>query len=164
PLKREPLATPSFRGDERTYALNAYGTGSRLCVTLERMLGWETWRRVLATYARRFSFRHPRPADFFGVVNEVSGQDLSWFTGQVYTTANVFDYAVDRVVSRRIKAAGGGYDSIVDVRRWGEGTFPVGVRVRFEDGRVTDERWDGRARWTRYHYVTPSAVAQVEVD
>jgi len=194
PLKREPLGTPAFRGDERTYALNAYGTGSRLCVTLERYLGWEIWRRVLATYADRFWFRHPRPADLFAVINEVSGQDLGWFVDEVYGTANVFDYAVDRVVSRKVQAPrgyaadgeapewnrgggppagaatgskGGGaasFESTVDIRRWGEGIFPVGIRVRFEDGSVVDERWDGQARWTRFRYFRPSAVAQVEVD
>jgi Peptidase family M1 domain len=191
PVKREPLSTPAFRGDERIYYLNAYGTGSRLAVTLERRLGWERWRQVLATYAERFWFKHPRPADFFAVVNEVSGEDLTWFFDQFYTTGNLFDYAVDRVVSKRVQtprgyalagdppawgpggdgpgtgpAASGGpvFESTVDIRRWGEAVFPVGVRVGFEDGSVVDETWDGKARWTRLQYVRPSAVAQVEVD
>jgi hypothetical protein len=184
PLKREPLGTPAFRGDERIYYLNAYGTGGRLAVTLERRLGWETWRRVLATYAERFWFRHPRPSDFYAVVNEVSGEDLTWFFDQFQDSAHIFDYAVDRVISRRLQAprgyaddgeawsAGGGgaagtpaeFSSIVDIRRWGEGIFPVNVRVTFEDGSVADEKWDGRARWTRLRYVKPSMVARVEVD
>jgi hypothetical protein len=183
PLKREPLGTPAWRGDERIYYLNAYGTGVRLAVTLERHLGWERWRRVLAAYTERFWFRHPKPADLFAVASEVSGEDLGWFLDQVYGTANVFDYAVDGVVSRRVHrprgyslagerpawaAAGGGgevrFDSTVDIRRWGEGVFPVGVRVTFDDGSVVDERWDGRARWTRFRYRTPSAVSGVEVD
>jgi hypothetical protein len=162
-LKREPLGTLAYRGDERIYYLNAYGTGGRLAVTLERHLGWETWRRTLATYADRFWFRHPRPADFIGVVNEVSGQDLTWFFDQILGTANLFDYAVDRVVSRKVQA-GRAFDSTVDIRRWGEGVFPVGLRVTFEDGSVAEEKWDGRARWTRLHYVKPSMVARVEVD
>ena len=193
PLKREPLGTPAFRGDERIYYLNAYGTGSRMAVTLERHLGWERWRRVLATYAERFWFRHPRPSDFFAVASEVSGEDLGWFFDQVYRTANVFDYAVDRVVSRRVQAPKGysldqspptwrpggpgvgpaagaadseppTFESTVDIRRWGEGVFPVGVRVTFEDGAVVDERWDGQARWTRLTYRRTSPVARVEVD
>ena len=150
--------------------------------------GWERWRQVLATYATRFSFKHPRPADFFAVVNEVGGEDLGWFFDQFYGTANLFDYAVDRVVSRRVApprgyalegnppawGAGGGtaasaksgasYESTVDIRRWGEGVFPVAVRVAFEDGSTVDERWDGQARWTRLRYLRPSAVARVEVD
>jgi hypothetical protein len=185
PLKREPLSTPAFRGDERVYYLLAYGTGSRMLITLERHLGWERWRRVLAAYAGRFAFRHPKPADFFAVVNETSGEDLSWFFDQVYGTANVFDYAVDAVVSTRVRAPRGysldgaqqgwepggravagipAFASTIDLRRWGEGVFPVDVRVTFEDGSVVGERWDGQARWTRLRYLRPSAVARVEVD
>jgi hypothetical protein len=187
PLKREPLGTLAWQGDERIYYLNAYGTGARLPVTLERRMGWETFRRVLATYADRFWFKHPRPADFFAVVNEVSGEDYTWFFDQVLGTANVFDYGVDRVVSKRVQpargyaddgdapawdagGAGGGkggkadFTSTIDIRRWGEGVFPVDVRVTFADGSVANEKWDGRARWTRLRYLRPSAVAKVEVD
>jgi hypothetical protein len=184
PLKREPLGTPSFRGDERIYYLNAYGMGSRIVVTLERRLGWERWRRVLATYADRFWFRHPKPRDFFALASEVGGEDLGWFFDQVYGTADVFDYAVERVVTRKIRAPRGysidgpapswsagapapgnpAFESTLDIRRWGEGVFPVRVRVTFEDGSIVDEDWDGRARWTRLRYLKPSAVTRVEVD
>jgi hypothetical protein len=186
PLKREPLGTPAWRGDERIYYLNAYGTGARLPVTLERTLGWERWRRALATFAERFWFRHPRPRDLLATINESTGEDFTWLFDQVTGTANVFDYAVDRVTSRRMEtprghagegeawSAGGrgtsapsapaAYESMVDVRRWGEGVFPVLVRVTFEDGAVVDERWDGRDRWKRLSYVRPAAVARVEVD
>lgn len=185
PLKLESLATPSYRIDERAYYLLPYTKGALMLVTLERQLGWETWRKVLATFADRFWFRHPKPADFFAVANEVSGRDLTGFFEQVYAGTEVFDYAVDRVVSRPLRTprgyadggaapawqagGAGGPDtaqvaSSVDVRRWGGGIFPVEVRVTFEDGSVVEETWDGRARWTRFSYLRPAAVRTVEVD
>ena len=183
PLKLDAMATSADRNDERTYFLLPYGKGSLMLVTMERWLGWETMRRILATFADRFWFKHPRPADFFAVANEVSGQDLGPFFDQVYRGTVLFDYAVDRVVSRPVGAprgypdgadpqwqpggrSGGPavYESTVDVRRWGGGIFPVEVRVTFEDGSVAEERWDGRAPWTRYRYTKPSAVGRVEVD
>jgi hypothetical protein len=130
-------------------------------------------RRVLATFAERYWFKHPRPADFIAIVNEVSGQDLTWFFDQALSGTNVFDYAVDRVSSRpRGSPQGygtgvtgpGAMDSIVDIRRWGEGIFPVEIRVTFADGSVAQEKWDGRDRWKRLRYDRPSPVRTVEVD
>ena len=185
PLKLESLATPSYKIDERTYYLLPYTKGALMLVTLERQLGFETWRKVLATFADRFWFRHPKPADFFAVANEISGRDLTAFFDQAYSGTNLFDYAVDRVVSRPVRAPRGYADgaagsawqpggagasekaqvaSSVDIRRWGGGVFPVEVRVTFEDGSVANETWDGLARWTRFQYLHAAAVRTVEVD
>jgi hypothetical protein len=180
PLKVDSIATPAWRNDERMYYLLPYMKGSMLLVTLERHLGWETWRRVLSAYASRFWFKHPTPADFIATVNEISGQDLTWFFDEAYRGTALFDYAVDRVTSAPVRqargysdarppvwsagGAGGDVESIVDVRRWGGGVFPVEVRVAFDDGSVAHERWDGRERWTRFRYRKASAVRTVEVD
>lgn len=182
PFVVDSLATPAWRNDERMYYLLPYMKASITFSTLERYLGWETWRRVLATYAERFWFAHPTPDDFIGVVNEVSGRDLTWFFDEVYRGTDMFDYAVDRVSSSPVRtargygdgsgaawspggaAAGRDVDSIVDVRRWGGGVFPVEIRVTFDDGSVADEKWDGKARWTRFRYRRTAAVRTVEVD
>lgn len=185
PLKREPLSTKSYLADERVYYLNAYTKSSLMLVTLERHLGFETMRRILATYSERFWFKHPRPADFMTVANEVSGQDLSWYFDQVLNGTNLFDYAVDRVVSRPRRTPLGygpgprdaeprqaapltgpdaGFDSVVDIRRFGEGIFPVAIRVTFDDGTTVLEKWDGKDRSVRFKYQQPSRVRTVEVD
>jgi hypothetical protein len=184
PLKLESLATKSYLSDERTYFLMPYTKGSLMLVTLERYLGFETMRRILATLTERYWFKHPRPADFIAIANEVSGRDLSWYFDQVLTGTNLFDYAVDRVISRPRRTPHGYgsepaavgiragatltgaavFDSVVDIRRWGEGTFPVDVKVTFEDSSVAQEQWDGKDRRVRFTYATPSRIRTVEVD
>ena len=161
-LKREPLSTASWRADESLYFALPYNKGGLMLTTLERHLGWERWRRVMAAYADRFWFKHPKPADFFAVVNEVSGEDLTWFFDEAYKTSNLFDYAVGRVDSRRTAVPD--YVSTVDIRRWGEARFPVAIRVTFADGSIAGEKWDGQGRWTRFRYSKPARVTRVEVD
>ena len=100
--------------------------------TLERHLGWPTLQKILATYFERWKFRHPKPDDFFAVVNEISGQDLTWFFDQAYRSSNTFDYAIQDVRSDRLP--GGGYRTTVVVRRHGEATFPVEVLTTFAGG------------------------------
>ena len=92
--------------------------------TLERMLGWATLQRVLSTYFARLAFKHPKPEDFFAVVNEVSGRDLTWFFDQVYRSSNVFDYGVDVFTSEPDRghstaaACSGTRRSYASRRRW----------------------------------------------
>jgi hypothetical protein len=149
--------------------------------TLERMIGWETLQRAMSTYFSRWAFRHPRPEDFFAVINEVSGQDLTWFFDQVHRSSNVFDYGVDTFRSvpdtgrghfgegrdRAFSAASGAagsYRTTVVVRRYGEGEFPVDVRVQFENGEDVRWRWDGRDRWKLFEIDKPSRASLVQVD
>lgn len=182
PLTVDVLGKPAFRYDERAYYMLPYNKGALMLVTLERYLGWETWRRVIAAYTERFWLRHPTAADFIAITNQVSGRDLSWFFDEVLHGTDVFDYAVDRVSSSPSRAPrgygdgaspawsggsvnpGGGFDSVVDVRRWGGAVFPIEIRVRFDDGSVANETWDGRDRWTRFRYAGRPKVTSVDVD
>jgi hypothetical protein len=71
--------------------------------TLERHLGWPVLQRAMSTFFERWQFRHPRPEDFFAVVNEVSGRDMTWFFDEVYRGSNVFDYGVQTFSSTRVR-------------------------------------------------------------
>jgi aminopeptidase N len=140
--------------------------------TLERMLGWDTLQRILSTYFTRFAFKHPKPQDFFNVANEVSGQDLTWFFDQVYRSSNVFDYGVDTLRSDMNSVAGSGdksasgqpYRTTVVARRYGEGIFPVDVRVVFENKEEQRWHWDGKDRWKMFEVEKPVRAAYAEVD
>jgi len=167
---RMPAYRPAADSDDQSTPTWRYWPGSASAITynktalwlhtLERMVGWETLQRILSTFFQRFAFRHPRPDDFFAVVNEVSGQDLTWFFDQVHRSSNVFDYSIEVV-----RGATGEPDAAtVIVRRRGEGIFPVDVRVRFENGEEQWVNWDGRDRWKAFEIETPSRVLSAEVD
>ncbi len=146
---------------------------------LERLLGWDTLQRILSTFFERWAFRHPGPDDFFQVVNEVSGQDLTWFFDQVYRSAGTFDYGVDAFSSEAIEVHGlresassataeagnaRRYRTTVVVRRYGEGVFPVDVRVLLEDNQEIRWKWDGRDRWKLFEVENAVRARRVEID
>ncbi|MCC7153207.1 MAG: M1 family metallopeptidase [Bryobacterales bacterium] len=56
------------------------------------------------------------------------------------------------------------YESVVNIRREGDAIWPVEVRVGFKDGSVERRQWDGQYRWTRFTFVKPSELADVEID
>lgn len=188
-LKLDPMSTNSWQYGRNAYGLNSYDKPGMMLRTLENYLGWETFQAAISTYFDRFKFRHPRPQDFFDVVNEVVGKDMTWFFEQTYYSSNVFDYAVSHVESNRIgplrgytaqdsglafvtgaevpadsTGSGPEYRSAVTVRRWGEAIFPITVKVVFENGDEVLEEWDGMERWHTFRFVKPALITEVMVD
>ena len=176
-------STPTWRYFPSTGGGLSYSKTALWLHTLERYLGWPTLQKVMATYFDRWKFRHPTPEDFFSVVNEVSGRDMTWFFDQVYRSSNVFDYGVESMKSEPARGPGfvdrGGkiefeasgdpkspVRSTVVVRRYGEAVFPVDVLVTFANGEKVREHWDGRARWKAFSYdrAVPASSSVVDPD
>ncbi len=94
----DPIVTDSWKFyNSMSYSLNVYYRAATCLHTLERLLGEKIWARVMRTYHMRYRFRHPKTGDFIRVVNEVSGQDLTWFFQEFFYSANNFDYAIASV-------------------------------------------------------------------
>ena len=179
---RDVPSTPTWRYWPGTAGAVTYNKTSLWLHTLERMVGWDALQRILSTYFSRWAFKHPKPEDFFAVVNEVSGRDLAWFVDEVYGSSRRFDYGIDDLRSEPAqdrgffgegqtaafrdgsRAAGGPYRTVVVVRRIGEGVFPVDVRVVHENEQETRWRWDGRERWRVFEVEHPSRARYAQVD
>jgi len=175
-------ATPSFRYWPTTGGALSYDKTALWLHTLERYLGWPTLQKILSTYYDRWKFRHPKPEDFFAVVNEVSGRDMRWFFDQVHFSSSVFDSGIQDLGSAPVAVTGfvdrdgkrtfesgeprgtKKYRTTVVVRRHGEAVFPVDVLVVFKNGDKVRERWDGRDRWKMYVYDRGSQAGHAIVD
>ena len=106
-------------------------------------------------------------------VNEVAGQDLSWYWQQAVYGTQVFDYAVRRAVSiptnwyednAREKPGETMYETQVILQRKGDFVFPVEAEIKFDNGESLRERWDGKDRWVRFVYHKKAQIASVELD
>jgi aminopeptidase N len=159
--KSDVEATPSYRYYPGTGGSITYSKTAVWLNTLERLLGWPTLQRIMAAHFARWQFRHPKPADFFQIANEISGRDLGAFFDQVYRSSNVVDYGVQDLRSVRENDL---YRSTVVVRRYGEAVLPVDVAVTFENGERVTEIWDGADRWKMFSYERPSEVRSAQVD
>ena len=94
-----------------SYAANVYMRASTLLETLERLLGEPAWSRIMRTYHMRTRFKHPAKADFIGVVNEVSGRDMTWFFDELFEGTEAFDYGIASVFSVKVARPRGVYDA-----------------------------------------------------
>ncbi len=186
---RDSISTPTATLWPGTHQNMSYHKAALMLHTLERMHTWETMQKVLSIFFSRWKFKHPRPDDFFAVLNEVTGTDHQWFINQVYTSSNTFDYAVDRLSSEPIGARGlmepaegaddadkarglqfretkvdGQYRTTVVVRRLTAGQFPVDVLVTFSNGEQAREAWNGQGRWQVFTFDRPVKAVSAQID
>lgn len=177
---RDSISVPTAILWPGTHQNMTYHKTALMLHTLERMYTWEVMQRVFSVYFTRWKFKHPRPDDFFTVLNEVTGKNHDWFIEQVYNSSNTFDYAVESVTSEPIEARGmmespngltfqdtkteGQFRTTVVVRRLAAGQFPVDVLVTFANGDQAREKWDGRARWTLLTFDKTVKAVSAQVD
>ncbi|WP_333818609.1 M1 family metallopeptidase [Ohtaekwangia sp.] len=104
---------PYMKGDKRVMRpvmntsdnerLNAFGANYyekptvALTILRETIIGKDLFDKAFKEYSNRWMYRHPRPADFFRMMEEATAVDLDWFwRGWFFTTDNV-DISVDNV-------------------------------------------------------------------
>ncbi len=92
----EPIMTNSeniVRFGPNAYSKPATG----LNILRETIMGRELFDYAFKTYAKRWAFKHPTPADLFRTMEDASGEDLDWFwRGWFYGTDPV-DISIDSV-------------------------------------------------------------------
>jgi hypothetical protein len=183
---RDAISVPTARLWPGTHQNMSYHKTALMLHTLERMYTWEVMQRVLSIFFSRWKFGHPRPDDFFAVLDEVTGKNHTWFIDQVYRSSNTFDYAVDRLTSEPIVARGlvdatdgtgaaqgptfqettadGQFRTTVVVRRLAAGQFPVDLLVTFSNGDQAREKWDGSGRWGVFTFDRPFKAVSAQID
>jgi hypothetical protein len=173
-----------------SYVVNSYTRTGLALETLEGYLGHDVMARVMRAYQQRWRYRHPTTRDFIDVVNEVSGKNMNGFFQQFFYGSDVADYAVTNIVNKPLLGRVGVYDengkktyyshrdaekayqeskdkryrSTVIVRRLGGVEAPVAVDVKFENGEVAHEHWNGKYRWVKFNYEKATKVESAEVD
>lgn len=78
---------------------NAYGKpATALNILRETILGPELFDHAFRTYAQRWKFKHPQPADFFRTMEDASGVDLDWFWRGWFYGTEPCDISIEEVV------------------------------------------------------------------
>jgi hypothetical protein len=85
---------------------NAYGKPSAAMVLLrETVMGHELFDKAFKTYAERWAFHHPTPADFFRTMEDASAVDLDWFWRGWFFGIDHVDVTVENVKWFKVRDA-----------------------------------------------------------
>jgi hypothetical protein len=166
----------------RSYGRMVYSRTATLFHTLAGAYGVEAVERALGRYARAYRFQHPDPRHLLAAFEDVIGAEARENLRLGLFERGWVDYAVtafqstkhttptgvfDRAAGRETLASStptGAYDGWALLVRRGTLRLPVDVELRFADGEMRRERWDGKGDWARLDYSGPSELTSVVID
>ena len=144
----------------------AYSKPAQMLTALrEVVLGPERFDAAFTEYIRRWAYKHPTPWDFFHTIENVSGEDLSWFwRAWVFNTWKL-DIAVSSVEYKEEKASKGALITIENLEKM---PMPVTVKVKENNGKqyIIDlpvEIWQRGALWT-FSVPSTTEIKEVIID
>jgi hypothetical protein len=94
------VQTPIMTNSESIlqFGNNGYGKpATALNILRETVMGRELFDHAFKTYATRWAYKHPTPADFFRTMEDASAVDLDWFWRGWFYTTDRSDLSLDAV-------------------------------------------------------------------
>ncbi|MFD1094958.1 M1 family metallopeptidase [Salegentibacter chungangensis] len=132
-----------------------------LLLLREYILGEERFDNAFRSYIETWAYKHPQPADFFNHMENVGGENLSWFwKGWFYGTGNI-DLALADVIENEK-----GY--VIKLSNDGDMPMPVEMKITYEDGsseelRLPVEIWQRGDTW-RHLLETGKKIKKIQLD
>jgi hypothetical protein len=110
-----------------TYFKSAYG----LTLLREQILGPDRFDPAFRKFIRDWSYKHPKPSDFFRAMESEGGEDLSWFWRGWYFNNWNLDLAVQGVAYVDGDPAKGARITVANLDRM---VMPSTLEVKYADG------------------------------
>lgn len=159
---REGINTSPEVANPRNLGYTAYYKPAvGLFVLREYILGPERFDNAFKSYIRHWAYKHPQPNDFFNHMENVAGEDLSYFwKGWFYGNGNI-DLGIASV-----KPSEGNY--IITVENKGQIPMPVELQVTYTDKTTENislpvEIWQRGNEWSHL-LKTKKEVQRVVLD
>lgn len=164
--KMEPVMTAPDNMKEMNLGFLAYyKPGAGLQMLRENILGEERFDKAFREYIKRWAFKHPAPDDFFRTMENVSGEDLSYFWRGWFQNKWKIDQAVKSVKYKNNDYKSG---SVIKLENIGQLPMPVKGEITFKDGSKQEfalpvEVWKRNTEWT-FELPTSKEIASVKLD
>ena len=129
------------------------------------ILGADRFDYAFRTYISRWAFKHPTPWDFFKTMDNVSGEDLSWFWKGWFLENYKLDQAVESVTYEKDSAANG---AIVTIANLNQMAMPVTIAYETVGGakgtiKLPVEIWNNTKTW-KVKLPTTEQLSSVVID
>jgi len=136
-----------------------------LDILRNQILGRERFDSAFRIYIDRWAYKHPTPWDFFRTMENVSGEDLSYFWRSWFFTNDKLDQGVTDVKYVDNDPTKGALITIVNNDQM---VLPVPMRIEQENGQTDSielpvEIWQRGGEWT-FHYPSTSIIKKIIID
>lgn len=164
--KTEPVMSSPDNMKEKNIGLLCYFKPSAGLIMLrEQVLGPERFDLAFRTYVERWAFKHPSPDDFFRTMENVAGEDLSWFWRAWFVNNWRLDQGVNSVKYVKNDASKG---AVITIENFEKMAMPVVLDVKTKSGKVTRvklpvEIWQRNTDWS-FKVNTTEEIESVVID
>lgn len=139
--------------------------GMMLNALREAVLGADRFDKAFREYVRRWAFKHPTPWDFFHSMENVAGEDLSWFWRGWVLNNWKLDQSVKELKYVRDKPENG---SLITIENLEKMAMPVTILITESNGTehrvdLPVEVWQRGSKWT-FNVNTTSEIKDVVLD
>ncbi|MFB6247154.1 MAG: M1 family metallopeptidase [Salinibacter sp.] len=142
PFSDQPIMTYADHIRDQALGFLAYlKPANGLMLLREYVVGPERFDAAFRAFFDRWAYKHPKPADFFRTLEDVTGEDLDWFWRSWFYETDTVDQAVASVVT--------GDTTRVTVEQRNELMLPVTVGLTYADGATEQRRIPAEAFFTQ---------------
>ncbi|WP_367770164.1 M1 family metallopeptidase [Flavobacterium sp. WC2421] len=129
---------------------------SGLVILREQVLGEARFDLAFRTYVERWAFKHPTPDDFFRTMENVAGEDLSWFWRGWFVNNWKFDQGINSIKYVKNDPKQG---VVITVENFEKMPMPIVLDIKTKSGKVDRvklpvEVWQKNTTWSFKHNST----------
>ena len=139
--------------------------GTGLVILREQILGKERFDAAFRTYVERWAYKHPAPDDFFRTIENVAGEDLSWFWRGWFVHNWRLDQGINSVeyVDNNPKLG-----ILITVENFEKMAMPVILDIKTKSGKISRiklpvEIWQKNVDWT-FKYNSTEEIQSLVLD
>jgi hypothetical protein len=129
------------------------------------ILGKERFDSAFRRYIDRWAFKHPTPFDFFRTMENVGGEDLSYFWRGWFLTNSKLDQGITAINYENNDPAKGALITLVNNEQM---VLPVPLLIEEDNGKTDSitlpvEIWQRGGEWT-FHYPSTTRIKKITID
>lgn len=165
PLFEPVMSSPDNMKESHIGVLCYFKPAIGLTFLREQILGPERFDFAFKTYIERWAFKHPTPNDFFRTMENVAGEDLSWFWRGWFLNNWRADIAVNGVKYLKDDPKNGALVTISSLEKM---PLPVILKIETVSGKteivkLPVEIWVRNKDWT-FIYPSTEAIKSITFD
>lgn len=144
------LLTPDAMKERNIGVALYFKPGLGLALLRKEILGPDRFDYAFKEYIKRWAYKHPTPWDFFRTMDNVAGEDLSWFWKAWFIENYKFDQAIQSVEYADNNIPGNG--AVVTIVNLEQMALPVNISYETKSGKkgtlkLPVEIWNNTNNW-----------------
>lgn len=165
PALEPVMSTPQGMKERNIGILAYYKPGFAMRILRDEVIGPEQFDAAFRKYIEYWAYKHPTPNDFFRVMENQTGENLSWFWRGWFLNNWALDQAISEVSYVDLDPSKGAIITIDNLQKM---VMPVVVEATTESGKTVRKKlpveiWERNNSW-QFVIPTSEKLVKVEID